>query len=89
MQSRLKQIEKMQTIKLPRATKKIRYSFPAPPRSGSDVISLTNVSKSYGDNMVYQGIDLTLSARRPCCVSRTERRREDHVVEDTRGRHSI
>ena len=61
VQSRLKQIEKIQTIKLPRATRKVRYSFPAPPRSGSEVISLTNVSKSYGDNTVYRDIDLTLS----------------------------
>ena len=61
VQSRLKQIEKIQIIELPRATKKVRYSFPEPPRSGSEVITLTNVSKSYGDNVVYRGIDLTLS----------------------------
>ena len=61
VQSRLKQLEKMEIVELPRATKKVSYSFPAPPRSGSEVISLTNVSKSYGDNVVYQGIDLTLS----------------------------
>ncbi len=60
VQSRLKQLEKVQTIELPRTTKKIRYSFPKPPRSGSEVISLTNVSKSYGDNAVYRGINLTL-----------------------------
>ena len=61
VQSRLKQIEKLQIIKLPRATKKVRYSFPEPPRGGSEVITLTNVSKSYGDIVVYRGIDLTLS----------------------------
>ena len=61
VQSRLKQIEKIQTIKLPRATKKVRYSFPEPPRSGSEVISLTNIRKSYGDNMVFRGVDLALS----------------------------
>ncbi len=61
VQSRLKQIGKMQTITLPRATRKVRYSFPEPPRSGLEVISLTNVSKSYGDNVVYQGMGLTLS----------------------------
>ena len=61
VQSRLKQIEKIQIIKLPRATKKVRYSFPEPPRGGSEVITLTNVSKSYGDIVVYRGIDLTLS----------------------------
>ena len=61
VQSRLKQIEKIQIIELPRATKKIHYSFPQPPRSGSEVITLTNVSKSYGDIVVYRGMDLTLS----------------------------
>ena len=61
VQSRLKQLEKIQIIKLPRATRKVRYSFPEPPRSGSEVIILTNVSKSYGDIVVYRGMDLTLS----------------------------
>ena len=61
VQSRLKQLEKIQIIKLPRATRKVRYSFPEPPRSGSEVITLTNVSKSYGDIVVYRGMDLMLS----------------------------
>ena len=61
VQSRLKQLEKIQIIKLPRATRKVRYSFPEPPRSGSEVITLTNVNKSYGDIVVYRGMDLTLS----------------------------
>ena len=61
VQSRLKQLEKVQIIELPRATKKIRYSFPEPPRAGSKVIWLTNASKSYGDNVVYRGMDLELS----------------------------
>ena len=61
VQSRLKQLEKIEIIRLPRATKKVRYSFPKPPRSGSEVISLTNISKSYGDNLVYLGMNLTLS----------------------------
>ena len=61
VQSRLKQLSKVKAIELPRMTKKIRYAFPEPPRSGSEVISLTNVSKSYGDNTVYDRMDLTLS----------------------------
>ena len=61
VQSRLKQLEKVQRIELPRATRRIRYSFPEPPRSGSEVISLTEVSKSYGDNTVYRGMNLTFS----------------------------
>ena len=61
VQSRLKQLGKVQTIEMPRMTKKIRYAFPEPPRSGVEVISLTNVSKSYGDNTVYHGMNLALS----------------------------
>ncbi len=61
VQSRLKQLEKVQRIELPRTTSKIRYSFPEPPRSGLEVISLTNVSKSYGENAVYSGVNLALS----------------------------
>ncbi len=60
VQSRLKQLEKMEIIKLPRVTRKVRYSFPAPPRSGNEVISLRNVSKSYGAVEVYRGMELTL-----------------------------
>ena len=61
VQSRLKQLEKVQPIELPRATKKVHYSFPTPPRSGAEVIALSNVSKRYGDNVVYRGVNLTLS----------------------------
>ena len=61
VQSRLKQLRKVKSVELPRMTKKIRYAFPEPPRSGYEVISLTNVSKSYGDNTVYDGMKLALS----------------------------
>ncbi len=60
VQSRIKQLEKIQVIDLPRATKKVRFSFPEPPRSGSDVLTLAKVGKSYGDNVVYRGVNLTL-----------------------------
>ena len=61
VQSRLKQLEKVEIIELPRATKKVSYSFPEPPRGGAEAISLTNISKSYGENVVYDGVDLALS----------------------------
>ena len=60
VQSRIKQLEKIQVIELPRATRKVRFSFPQPPRGGSDVVTLSDVGKSYGDNVVYHGLDLTL-----------------------------
>jgi len=61
VQSRLKQLAKVKPIELPRATRKIRYSFPEPPRSGTEVIRLTDVSKFYGDNVVYRGLNLVLT----------------------------
>ena len=60
VQSRIKQLEKIQVIELPRATRKVNFSFPEPPRSGADVLTLTNVGKSYGENVVYRGLNLTL-----------------------------
>ncbi len=60
VQSRLKRLEKIEVIELPRATRKVSYSFPEPPRSGSEIIRLDNVGKSYGDNVVYQELNLTL-----------------------------
>ena len=60
VQSRLKQLDKIEVIELPRATRKVNYSFPEPPRSGSDIIRLDHVDKSYGENVVYRGLNLTL-----------------------------
>ena len=60
VQSRLKQLEKMEIVEMPRSTKKVRYRFPEPPRGGNEAITLRAVSKAYGDNVVYEGLDLTL-----------------------------
>lgn len=60
VQSRIKQLEKMEVIELPRATKKVRFSFPEPPRSGLDVLTLDRVGKAYGENVVYRGLNLTI-----------------------------
>lgn len=60
VQSRLKQLAKVEEIELPRATKRVHYRFPEPPRSGKQVMSLTNVSKAYEDHVVYQDLNLVL-----------------------------
>lgn len=61
VQSRLKQIQKIQPIHIPRVTKKVHYSFPNPPRSGSQVITLSNIHKAYADHAVYRGLNVELS----------------------------
>lgn len=60
VQSRLKQLKKIQLVQPPRVTKRIHYSFPGPSRSGAEVIRLTNVSKYYGDHAVYSDLNLAL-----------------------------
>jgi ATP-binding cassette subfamily F protein 3 len=65
VQSRIKQMEKIERIELPEHQTTIHFSFPEPPRSGKRVIELKNVQKAYGDHVVYAGID--------CVVERGDR----------------
>ena len=60
VQSRIKQLEKMERVTVPRATKKMRFSFPEPRRSGRVVMELKNVAKSYGEHAVYRDLNLVL-----------------------------
>ena len=60
VQSRIKMLEKIDRIELPKEKKEIRFQFPAPTRSGHKVVEVKNLNKSYGKTVVYQGIDLTL-----------------------------
>ncbi len=57
VQSRMKDLEKMEIIKLPPQEKKIYFRFPAPPPGSAKVIELQNVSKSYGNVQVFKGLD--------------------------------
>ena len=60
VQSRIKQLEKIERITVPRSTKKIHFNFAQPPRSGRIVIELKRVAKSYGQHVVYRDLNLTL-----------------------------
>jgi len=60
VQSRIKMLEKIERIELPEKKKEIRFRFPAPTRSGHKVVEVKNLHKSYGEAVVYQGIDLNL-----------------------------
>ena len=60
VQSRIKMLEKLERIELPQEKKEIRFHFPAPKRSGHKVVEIKNLRKSYGETMVYQGVDLNL-----------------------------
>ena len=60
VQSRIKQLEKMERVIVPRATKKMRFSFPEPVRGGWDVITLKHIFKAYDANIVYRDLNLVL-----------------------------
>jgi ATP-binding cassette subfamily F protein 3 len=60
VQSRVKRLEKLERIVVPRTTRKIHFHFPEPPRSGREVVNLKNVYKAYDDNVVYRDLNLTL-----------------------------
>ncbi|MBN1370000.1 MAG: ABC-F family ATP-binding cassette domain-containing protein [Dehalococcoidaceae bacterium] len=60
VQSRIKQLEKIKPVKVPRLTKKIHFDFPEPPRSGHQVLELAGIAKSYGEHVVYRDLNLVL-----------------------------
>ncbi|SPF42006.1 ABC transporter related [Syntrophobacter sp. SbD1] len=59
-QSRIKVLEKMEKVEAPVDESQIHFSFPPPARSGKRVIELRGVSKTYGDTLVYSGLDLVI-----------------------------
>ena len=57
VQSRIKQLEKLESIELPQHEKNIKINFPEPPKSGRVNIELDAIEKSYRNNLIFDGID--------------------------------
>jgi ATP-binding cassette subfamily F protein 3 len=60
VQSRVKQLERIERIQVPPARKRIAFRFPEPPRSGRMVLELAGVEHGYGDLSVLRQVDLTV-----------------------------
>ena len=60
VQSRVKQLEKMELIELEEAEQTIRFSFPPAPPSGRDVLQIDSISKSFDGKEVFSGVELGL-----------------------------
>jgi ATP-binding cassette subfamily F protein 3 len=60
VQSRIKELEKIERIELPSEEKTIHFSFPQPKPSGRIVAEFHGVSKSYGDKFVFGGVDFII-----------------------------
>jgi ATP-binding cassette, subfamily F, member 3 len=61
VQSRIKTLEQLVRIKPPSAEQRISFRFPEPERSGKVVMELEHISKSFGQNHLYQGLDLMIT----------------------------
>jgi ATP-binding cassette subfamily F protein 3 len=60
VQSRIKELDKIERIEMPNEEKTIHFSFPQPKPSGRIVAEFQNVSKSYGDKFVFGGVDFII-----------------------------
>jgi ATPase subunit of ABC transporter with duplicated ATPase domains len=68
VQSRVKNLEKIERVEPPKRRQTIVFEFPPAPRSGEDVASLRGVHKSYGSRSIYEGLDFQVRRRERWCV---------------------
>ncbi|HUZ18357.1 MAG TPA: ABC-F family ATP-binding cassette domain-containing protein [Spirochaetia bacterium] len=61
VQSRIKQLEKIEVIEIPESMKPIKFAFPAAPHSGKQIVMLDGISKSYGELRVLTDLSLNLT----------------------------
>lgn len=60
-QSRIKQLEKMERIEIEEEDVYMDFKFPDPPASAHKTVALENVSKSYGEKLIFPAFDLELN----------------------------
>ncbi len=60
VQSRVKALEKIERIELPKRRPVVKFEFKRPPRSGEDVATLRGVRKAFGLRVLYDGFDLSI-----------------------------
>ena len=68
VQSRVKALEKIEKIELPKKRRVVKFDFRPPPRSGDQVAVLDDVSKSYGARVIYDHLNMTIRRGERWCV---------------------
>ncbi len=68
VQSRVKQIAKIERVEPPKRRQTVMFEFQPAPRSGEDVVSIKSVHKSYGSRSIYEGLDFHVRRRERWCV---------------------
>ncbi len=61
VQSRIKELEKIERIELPPEEKTIHFSFPQPPASGRMVAEFRGVAKHYGAKCVFEDVNFVIN----------------------------
>ena len=60
VQSRVKQLEKLERIEIEENESSIHFKFPPAPRSGDIVVKATNLSKNYGTKNILKDVNLAI-----------------------------
>ena len=86
VQSRVKKLDKIEKIELPRRRQAVQFEFRAPPRSGDDVASLRDVHKGYGSHSHLCGAGFSGAPQGTLVRSGRQRRGQIHLAEAGGGR---
>jgi len=68
VQSRVKALEKIEKIELPKRRQVVEFDFRTPPRSGEQVAVIEGVTKKYGRRTVHDGLNLIIRRGERWCV---------------------
>lgn len=68
VQSRVKKLDKIEEIEMPRRRVVVKFDFRQPSRSGEDVAMLKGVSKAYGSRVIYHDFDFSIHRGQRWCV---------------------
>ncbi|MBW2190550.1 MAG: ABC-F family ATP-binding cassette domain-containing protein [Deltaproteobacteria bacterium] len=60
VQSRVRQLEKMDSVELHRATRQVRFSFPATDRGARTPMRVDDLCKSFGEHVVFDRVTLAV-----------------------------
>lgn len=60
VQSRVKMLEKMDLVEIEDEESGIHFTFPPAPSSGRSVMEIRNLHKSYGEKVIFSGIDFDI-----------------------------
>ena len=60
VQSRMKALDKIERVTLPKRRTVVSFAFREPPRSGDQVAVLEDLGKAYGRRVVFDGLSLTI-----------------------------